>query len=449
MILQSDETINIDDFVENQLRDYAVYDNARSLPSVVDGLKTSHRKILHTVFETLKVGVEIKTTNLGASASNLTHYAHGEDSIIDAVITMAQDFAGSNNWPLLQKEGQFGTAINNEASSPRYIFVKRTNLLDVMFDPEDRDILEYQQYDGYPIEPTFFLPKLPLLAINGSKGIGNGYSCKILPRSLESVRAFIKSLLAGQTPDTLLPSYNGFKGTVERLGERSFSIIGKFERVNMTTTIITDLPPDSAYQYERYKVSTLLPLLTRKDSGLVEFENESEEGNWRIILKHTREFGKKTDDQIRKELNLIKKDSDNISVWGFDEKLKKFNNIEDMIVYWYENRLVYIEQRKQSMLFKYGVQLSWLSDLRTLIKYWLVHPEILKLKRQPIIDELLTVVTNKEHIQRFLSQDILSLTEERIEKIESDFQALSDKVEVLRSKTKEVILGEDVDSIFA
>ena len=154
---------------------------------------------------------------------------------------------------------QFGSVFDNEASSPRYIFVKRTKRLNEIFDSNDKEIITYKEFDGDKIEPEFFLPKLPLIAINGGEGIGNGYSWKILPRNPENVREYVRQYIqTGSADDSLLiPWFNGFKGEVLQLDEKKFEVSGVIERVNTTTLIIRDLPPLPAYQYEKYKTKLL------------------------------------------------------------------------------------------------------------------------------------------------------------------------------------------------
>lgn len=444
-------TRNIDAFVREELCEYAIYDNSRSLPSVVDGLKTSHRKIMHTVFEKLKEGSEMKVANLGNLASDLTHYKHGEDSIVSAVIGLAQDFPGTNNYPLLKKEGQFGTVVDNEASSPRYIFVQRTSLLDNMFDKNDRDIVEYLEYDGDKIEPMFFLPKLPLLAINGSVGIGVGYACTIYPRKVSDVVEFIEEFLSNQSisqplpTKQLHPSFNGFKGTVTKgLKPRSYMMTGTFKRISSTLLEITDLPPNSKYQYEKYKEATLLPLILDRDSGVKEFDNETKENSWKILVRHTREFGEKSDEEIIKKLNMAKSITETISVWGYDGKLKVFDSIEEMVAYWVIERLTYISKRKENMLKEYSLRMRWLTDLSEMIRWWRDNPVILKMKKDQIVSTLSTFISTPEHINKFLSQDLLSLTDERRVKILAEIEEILNKITTLQLKTENQLLLEDV-----
>lgn len=437
----------VNDFINTDFLPYAVYDCQRSIPSMVDGMKVSQRKIIHTVLKTLKEGVDIKVTNLGSATSNETHYKHGEDSIVDTVVGLAQDFAGSNNYPLLEKEGQFGTAIDNDAASPRYIHVRRSKLLSQMFDQDDLNLVEYQLFDDEPIEPKFFLPKMPLIVINGGFGIGTGYSSNILPRCPKKVKKYMEQVATGANIDQslLVPHFNGFKGTVERLEKNKFMIKGLLERAGQTTTIIKDLPPFSSFQFEKYKTRVLLPLLDAKK--ITGFDNESTEGNWHIVIHHSRDFGKQTPEKIANILKMNQSFTENITVWGYDNRMKNFGSIEELMTVWMNERFKYLQDRKTYMLQKMEDNLKWYTALMDMIKYWLTNPDILKKKRPEIELELGTLTENTAFIKKFLESDILSLTQERIDKTQTNLDKIVSEQKELQSKTPVDIMMSDLMSL--
>lgn len=444
--LENDEQIKtINDFIQNELKEFAVYDNSRSIPSVVDGLKTSQRKVIYTTF-TLKKDTPIKTSALGAKSSDITHYKHGEASIIGTVIKLAQDYSGSNNYPLLLKDGQFGTAQNNISSSPRYIHVSRNEILDKMFDENDREIVKYLKFDGDDIEPEYYLPKLPIIAINGTAGIGNGYSTKILQRSVKNVKEYVEQMINKVEPNKklLIPAFNGFNGEVQVITDSSFLIKGRFERINSTTLVIKDLPPTSSFQYENYKERVLIPLKIDNKSGVTEFENESKDGTWEIIIKHDRLFGKKTDEEILKVLKMTEKVSENITVWGFDNKFKIFENIYQLIEYWVTERAKWHQVRKDHVLEKMTIKNAYQEDLLKLIEFWLENKEITSLKKDELLKKLKTIVDNDEHISRFLDQNIMSLTKERVDKLRKDISLILKEKKALEKKTIDALFLDDI-----
>ena len=282
--------------------------------------------------------------------------------------------------------------------------------------------------------------------INGSRGIGNGYATTILPRKISDVVDYIRHKITGKgTAPALLPHFNGFTGEIVKLGERSFAIKGVFQRINLTQTIITDLPPDSAYQYEKYKEGTLLKLLEARKINSIDNESNSRNG-WKIIINHPREFGRLTDAKMMAALNLTKRSSETLVAWGFDKKLKTFDRVEEIVDYWIENRLLWLDVRKKHQLSKMDVQLAWLENLIALTRYWIEHPDILKKKRPKIVEELNTICTDPEAIKRFLSSEILSLTEERIQKSLTECDKIRKEYQTLLAKQPSDILLDDLKS---
>ena len=96
---------------------------------------------------------------------------------METIINLSQTFVGSNNMNILEPIGQFGTRIlgGKDAFLSRYIFTKLSENFYKLFNKEDFELLDYLNDDGLSIEPTFYVPKLPLILINGSCGIGTGF----------------------------------------------------------------------------------------------------------------------------------------------------------------------------------------------------------------------------------------------------------------------------------
>lgn len=116
-------SVSYADFVNLELILFSNYDNVRSIPSMIDGLKPGQRKVLYTCLKRNDKR-EVKVAQLAASVAEKTEYHHGETSLMSTIINLAQNFVGSNNINVLQPIGQFGTRLNGgkDASSPRYIY---------------------------------------------------------------------------------------------------------------------------------------------------------------------------------------------------------------------------------------------------------------------------------------------------------------------------------------
>ena len=169
--------VSFTDFVNKDLIHFSNYDNIRSIPSMCDGLKPSQRKILYCCFKR-NLTKEIKVAQLSGYVSENGAYHHGEASLQGAIIGMAQNFVGSNNINLLHPEGQFGSRGmgGKDSAAPRYIFTYLESLTHVLFNKLDNQLYDYNTDDGEKIEPKYYLPIIPMVLVNGSEGIGTGWS---------------------------------------------------------------------------------------------------------------------------------------------------------------------------------------------------------------------------------------------------------------------------------
>lgn len=218
--------ISYTDFVNKELVQFSFSDNTRSIPSVVDGLKPSQRKILYACFKK-KLTSDMKVVQLAGYVAEHTAYHHGEVSLHAAIVNMAQDFVGSNNVPLLVPSGQFGTRYQggSDFASPRYIFTRLAPVTRLLFPEADDSHLTHLEEDGAVVEPKSFLPIIPLLLVNGCQGIGTGWSTFVPGYNpldiLEYVKQKVRQLGSGIEKDTtasvlptLQPWVCGFKGTI-------------------------------------------------------------------------------------------------------------------------------------------------------------------------------------------------------------------------------------------
>jgi len=244
-------SVSFEDFVDREMIHFSNADNVRSLPSVVDGLKPSQRKVLHACFKRNLTG-EIKVAQLTGYCAEHTAYHHGEASLHSTITSMAQDFIGSNNLNLLVPSGQFGTRLSGgkDAASPRYIFTKLSPVARLLFPEVDDPLLTYMEDDGVAIEPRFFCPVLPLLLLNGSQGIGTGWSTSIPSHGARDVWEYVRAKLDGAEGEgeggalpMIRPWVRGFTGSMDRREDGGgYLSTGKVEKISRTSVRITELP---------------------------------------------------------------------------------------------------------------------------------------------------------------------------------------------------------------
>ena len=217
--------VNYTQFINDELIHFSNADNLRSLPHMMDGLKPSQRKILWAARKRNLVS-EIKVAQLAGYVSETAAYHHGEVSLTGAIVGMAQNFVGSNNLNLLAPNGQFGTRLQGgaDSASPRYIFTALERIQSTIFAKADDPALSWLEDDGQIVEPEYYMPVLPMLLVNGAKGIGTGFSTEVLPHSPKDIVAALRSRLAGEITDLtsvrLVPWWDGFRGPVTLEGKK-------------------------------------------------------------------------------------------------------------------------------------------------------------------------------------------------------------------------------------
>ena len=217
----SSEDILYEDFINKELIHFSKYDCERSIPNIMDGLKTSQRKILYSAFKRNLVK-EIKVAQFAGYVSEHSAYHHGEMSLNKAIVNMAQEFVGSNNINLLLPNGQFGTRLQGgkDSASERYIFTQLNDVVKNLYIQQDAPVLNYLDDDGTPVEPEFYVPIIPMILVNGSKGIGTGFSTEVLNYNPVDIITYIKNKI--QNVDELpglIPYYSSFKGQVVKIEE--------------------------------------------------------------------------------------------------------------------------------------------------------------------------------------------------------------------------------------
>ena len=238
-------SVQYEEFINQEMIHFSTYDCARSIPNMVDGLKTSLRKILFSAFKR-KLTSEIKVAQFSGYVSEHSAYHHGEASLNGAIVNMAQNFVGSNNINLLEPNGQFGTRLQggDDSASERYIFTQLNTLTRYLFPEADDAILSYLDDDGTQVEPEYYVPIIPFALINGISGIGTGFSCNIEPYNPKTIIQYLKNKLAKQSTDAIdfVPYYEGFKGTVRKISEQKYLVRGLYEKLGDDKIRITELP---------------------------------------------------------------------------------------------------------------------------------------------------------------------------------------------------------------
>lgn len=350
-------SITYNEFVHNELIHFSKYDCERSIPNIVDGLKTSQRKILYCAFKR-NLNKEIKVAQFGGYVSEHSGYHHGETSLMQAMVSMAQNFVGSNNINLLQPNGQFGTRLQggSDSASERYIFTQLNPLTRLLFPESDDSILKYLNDDGQSVEPEFYMPILPMILVNGALGIGTGFSTYIPQFNPLDIIQYIKNSL-NQTSDrvNIIPWYRNFKGKIHKLDDQNMMLIKGVYELSKNQLRVTELPVGT--WTDSYKAFLEKHLLS-KNSVIKEYQDMSTDVcvDIRITLNKTADklIDKKVEydcNALEKELNLYTtKKYNNMHLFDENQQLRKFATPEAIVDYYIPIRMMYYERRISAML---------------------------------------------------------------------------------------------------
>tara|TARA_B110000483_G_C18206288_1_gene547794 strand:- start:102 stop:3611 length:3510 start_codon:yes stop_codon:yes gene_type:complete len=363
IIEQTQKNVPFHEFIDKELIHFSDYDCKRSIPNMIDGLKPSLRKIM---FSCLKRNLkkEIKVSQLAGYVSENSSYHHGEQSLYDSIIGLAQNFVGSNNIELLDPKGQFGTRLEHgkDSASPRYIFTNLSELAFHIFNPLDNPLLEYNEDDGNKIEPIWYIPIVPVILINGTEGIGTGFSTKVPCHNPEEIVNNIYSLMDDKPLKQMKPWFRGFQGKIDfkkinEFGVQQYINHGCYKIIDDTTVFISELPIGKST--EDYKVFLESLLYDKNNESnkqcLVDFINHSTEKVVKIILKFKKEVLKDfiLNDKFETafKLNDTKYTNySNMHLYNNKETITKYDSSEEILREFYSLRLIYYVKRKDYLL---------------------------------------------------------------------------------------------------
>jgi len=429
--------MKVSDFLNTQLVDYASYSTVRMLGSAIDGQKNASRKVLRLILDK-NIKTEKKVSQLGQQASEYSEYLHG--SIDGSIVTMAQNYIGTNNLPLLDRGGNFGTRFSPEASASRYISTNGSKALFELFNKDDESILEHQEFEGTQIEPKFYLPNLPIMLINGSDGIATGFAQKILSRNPRTIKTAIKNKLNGKkyNKNTFVPYFEGFKGTVTK-GEKNnqWIIKGIVNKKSITKVEITELPVG-------YSLKSYIKVLDKleDDKVITKYKDKSDNGEFFFEVSFLSTVLKNlTNEQLLSKLKLIKTVSENYTCINEHNKVEVFNSAEEIFNYYYDVKLRYLQKRKDSLVTSLELDIR-LDFSRYLFIKSIVEDElkINKRKKKDIEEDLNNIdniIKNNGSFDYLLNMNIMSLTEERMKKLQDDIKIMKEKLNNISNITLE------------
>ena len=439
--------LSLGDFVNKEMIHFSKYDCDRSIPNLMDGLKVSQRKILFSAFKK-NLTQEIKVAQFSGYVSENSGYHHGEASLNGAIVNMAQDFVGSNNIHLFSPNGQFGTRLQGgkDSASERYIFTKLEKITRTIFPKKDDAILEYLDDDGLQVEPIFYAPVIPMILVNGTKGIGTGFSTEVQCYHPKQVVKYLKDVLEGRAPEKeFVPYYRGFKGTIERETEKRFLSKGLYT-LKKNVVEVTELPIGT------WNEDYLIFLDKLVDEGVLkDFTDLSTDKvvNMKLVLNKELEG-----DDLVKTLKLYSYlSTSNMNLFNHEEKLTHFNEVYEICDAFLAQRIVYYQKRKDHLLTHLREEIKILHNRHRYIEELLAETLDLRRKTGAQLEQLLTgkaydTVEGTFHYLVKMSMD--SMCQENVDHLRQQYEAKQKELTITETTTAQamwLLELKDLDSL--
>jgi len=467
----SKTNVSYEEFIDRELIHFSKYDCDRSIPNLMDGLKISLRKILFSAFKK-NLTTEIKVAQFSGYVSEHSGYHHGEASLNAAIVGMAQNFVGSNNINLFMPNGQFGTRLQGgkDSASERYIFTQLNTITRSIFPSSDDAILEYLNDDGLSVEPIYYAPIIPMVLVNGSKGIGTGFSTDIMCYNPLQIIQYLKNklLLIDDEDEELefIPYYEGFKGSISKIADDRFLIKGIYEKIGVDKIKVTELPV--GYWSEDFKelLEQLIDPGTDKEGKKIQslvkdYDDMSKDTN----VDFTITFAKGALDELEagkgdygcngleKVLKLYTTNTTtNMHLFDANDKLQKYTKISDIIDAYYEIRLKLYQERKKHMIDALEKDLVLLSNKAKYIKENLEDTIDLRKKKKEEVTKMLQdkgydIIDDDAEYKYLVKMPMDSVTEENVEKLLKDKLSKESELQTVKNTTIHKMWLSELDNL--
>lgn len=391
LIDHTQKEVSYKDFVDKELVLFAKANVSRAIPSMVDGFKPSQRKVLFGCFKR-NLKNDVKVAQLVGYVSEQAAYHHGETSLSETIVGMAQDFVGSNNINLLMPQGQFGTRLQGgkDSASARYIYTRLAPITRAIFPAADDHVLEYQNEDGLSVEPRWYCPILPMVLVNGVEGIGTGWSSSVPNFNPRDIISNLRRWLKGKQLEDMTPWYAGFCGRIVRSKEEGkFEVAGIISYLGDNKAEITELPVKRWTQDYREFLEEHLPKGEKKKEGnklLEDYQEHHSEKTVHFELSLSAEGNAQAEkDNLEKAFKMRSSISlNNMMLFNADGKIKKYDSALDILREFADVRLSIYETRKAYLLARLTRECEVLSAKARFVK--MVIEGKIVIRKRKIVD---------------------------------------------------------------
>ena len=467
------QTINIEKTLQDSYLDYSMsVIVGRALPDVRDGLKPVHRRILYAMDKlNLSAGSKYKKSARIVGDVIGQYHPHGDNSVYDALVRMAQDF--SMRMELVDGQGNFGSVDGDSAAAMRYTEARMTKYAGELLKDLDKNTVNMtDNYDGTTKEPDVMPTRVPNLLINGSSGIAVGMATNIPPHNPKEIMHGLKALLANpkislteimehiKAPD--FPTGGiifGKKGITDayETGRGRIKVRAKThieQKAKKEVIVIDELP----YQVNKARlIENIANLVKDKQiDGVSEIRDESDRDGMRVVIELKR------DTMSEIVLNNLFKQTNMQTTFGIimlsilNQEPRIFGII-DILKHFINHRKTIIIRRTIFDLEKAKARAHILEGLKKALD--IIDQIIKTIKASSSIDDARENLVAQFDFSQIQAQSIVDmrlgkLTGLEREKIENELRELLELIDYLESilKSEEIlhgIISEEFDEVLA
>ncbi|MCE0453760.1 DNA gyrase subunit A [Brevibacillus sp. AF8] len=425
---------------------------SRALPDVRDGLKPVHRRILYAMHDmglTPDKPFRKSANVVGEVMAN--YHPHGDSSIYEAMVRMAQDF--NMRYMLVEGQGNFGSVDGDPAAAMRYTESRFSKLALELLRDIDKETVDFiPNYDGRKEEPVVLPSRFPNLLLNGASGIAVGMATNIPPHNLTEVIDGVIAMI--DNPDITIQDlmkiikgpdfptageilgYSGIRRAYET-GRGSIIMRAKTQieedGKGKPRIIVTEIP----YQVNKARLVEKIAELVRekKIEGITDLRDESDRKGMRIVMELRRDVIPKV------VLNNLFKHTQMQSTFGVNmlalvDSRPRVLNLRDMLYYYLEHQRVIIRRRTEYDLKQAEARAHILEGLRIALDH--IDEIISLIRSSQTTEEARTGLMENYSLSYEQAQAILDMRLQRLtglerEKIENEYQELMVKIAELRA----------------
>lgn len=372
-------TMPFDAFVNDELIQYSITSVTRSIPSIMDGFKECQRKVFFTayVLGEMKPGdlSGKKANTLALSAANRTVYLYGDSSLSEAVTTMTWDYPGACIMPTIECVSTKKSR-DNRMPSPRYVEIALPTWIPKVFLPDDNTYTAVRLVEeDQKVEFREFYPIIPMGLVNGSSGVGTGWSSSVPTYNPVTLAQWLMYRMNGER-QPLAPYFRYFYGdVVYDPVSKTWTSVGRIRirpmgrSTKKQSVMIHELPIGRTISEYRIWLDTLVAE-GHIGSAEIVVDPRGQPGKHIILLK---DVPVGTYDDVHK-LGLVKNISTtNMTFLVYDQINQKsvpviFKSAEDIMEVFYENRLFYYNMYRTAKLYALAGNIAYVDLKREYIR---------------------------------------------------------------------------------